>query len=136
MGGYPGLLPRGVVWNISGSRVWLLGSWCSAQLLSRVVLGGGLLQSGRIVDSWQNCWSEISLGPDFMALWHWCCFRGTVVSSLGLRLDYRFSVWVTVEGWYPLPRIVGLLILLRGQWCLSSGSQIRMFVDRRTCCSS
>ena len=31
-------------------RELVLGSWCSAQLLSRVVLGGGLLQSGRVVE--------------------------------------------------------------------------------------
>ena len=83
MGGYPGSLPV----ELSGTspvREFGFGSWCSAQLLSRVVLGGGLLRVGRVVEqlaellvrdfSWTVC----------IALWHWYCFRGTVVCSLGI----------------------------------------------------
>ena len=104
MGGYPGwfVAPWSCLEHLWFARL-VLGSWCSAQLLSRVVLGGGLLQSGRIVDSWQNCWSEISLGPDCIALWLWRCFRGTVVGSLGVCSDYRLLVWVTDRNWYPFP---------------------------------
>ena len=55
--------------------------------------------------------------------------------SLGLCSDYRLLVWVTVEIWYPLPRIVGLFGLTEraiviAQWITDQdirGSSDRLF---------
>ena len=94
----------------------VLGSWCSAQLLSRVVLGGGLLQSGRVVEqlaellvrdfSWTGC-LPCGFGADSEG--QWCVV-------LGLRSDYRFLVWVTVETRYPLPELLAWLIFQIGSF--------------------
>ena len=86
MGGYPGVLPVELS-RTSPVREFGFGELVlSTAPISRGSCGS-LLQSGRVVGhSWQNCWSEISLGPDRIALWHWCCFRGTVVGSLGILI--------------------------------------------------
>ena len=69
MGVYPGLLPV----ELSGtSPVREFGFeelvLSTAPILR--VLCGGLLQNLAVLwNSWQNCWSEISLGPDCIALW-------------------------------------------------------------------
>ena len=93
-------------------EIGLLWSWCLTQLLSHVFLVAVCFRVGRVVEQLVELLGQRLLLDRILCLVaFWCCFRGAVVGSLGLCLDYRLLVWVAIEIWYPLPRIVGLFDL-------------------------
>ena len=85
--------------NISGSRGWFWGVGAQHSPYLAWFLVAVCFRVAELWNSWQDCWSEISLGPDCFAL-----RRVGAVSEeqwrvvLGFCSDYRLLVWVTVEG--------------------------------------
>ena len=106
-----------------------MGSWCSAQLLSRVVLGGGLLQSWQSGGTVGRTVGQRFLLDRVLALWHWCCFRGTVVCSLGIMFRLPVLSLGDRRDLVPVAKIVGLVDLSDWQFwqnCVTARDQIRV----------
>ena len=85
VGGYPGLLLRGVVWDISGSRVWFWG--VGAQHSSYLVwfLVAVCFRVGRVVEQLaEHVGQRFLLDRMHCHVAYQCCFRETVVCSLGI----------------------------------------------------
>ena len=64
MGGYPGLLPRGVFGTSPVREVGFGELVLSTAPISRGSWWRSASEVAELWNSWQNCWSEISLGPD------------------------------------------------------------------------